>query len=341
MAETRSDFVIHWTGGRDIDRDHGGNDARRREAYVERLRKTLLGDPAHHPPGDADKAEKDRTQLPGLWMNYLDEELVGLKDVTLDPVIYPTTCFSEIHLSRVREHTTGYGCLGFGFSRDFIIDRRGGPVMYVSGNPTRDATVANIKKALVVLEHMTNDAARRQNLDQPDEGFKPCAALRSLEAALGDAAEPRETLRQLVLWINANRVTRVYSSVQTDWKEDELLRRCWQALQLVPAFMKHMSKCADRGDMTFLREHEWRIVATEHAECDRLLTRTQFQPLQDPDQRPAFKIPFTPCHLRVLIFPDDDTRQDAMNDPQIRGWFKTGGLYRFPIMATVAECDQF
>ncbi len=110
MATLRSDFLIHWTG-KDIQTDYKAlNDIERNE-YVCRLRGTLNE---------------------GLWMTASKEEVDGYK-ITPFGYAVPMTCFTEIKLSATHRHTERYGCLGFGFSRDFVIERCGLPVQYVSG----------------------------------------------------------------------------------------------------------------------------------------------------------------------------------------------------------------
>lgn len=340
MPDTRSEFLIHWTGW-DIEEGYREKEEGKREMYVERLRRTLLGDPNHWSPADDDTPAKSRSFLAGLWMPYEKQNLVGRGGVRLDRVSRPVTCFSEIRLSQVAGHTTRYGRLGFGFDRRFVMQRRGVPVMYVTGSPTQDVVVGNLAMGVEYLGALRKMLDIGRDDTQPRAGFRPEQALMSLSAAHGLTCQQADDLCQLGLWLRAFPSMAANADGQRDDSRPESVARVSDLLQFIAAFLKHMSESADRDDMTYLNEHEWRIVHTGEAQEDGLLVPTQLYRLNHPDQVPATKIPFTPCDLKVLIFPDDQTRHDAMNDGRIRGWFETGGMCRLPIMATVDECDQF
>ena len=54
---------------------------------------------------------------------------------------------------------------------------------------------------------------------------------------------------------------------------------------------------------------------------------------------PKAKIPLKPSDLKVLLFPDERTREMASADPDIRRWF--GDPPEFPVIATVEERLHF
>lgn len=63
----------------------------------------------------------------------------------------PMVCFSEIRLSRAKDHADRYGRLGVGVGRDFVLDRCGGPVLYVRNGPTGHI-VPNIDSILSAVQ---------------------------------------------------------------------------------------------------------------------------------------------------------------------------------------------
>jgi hypothetical protein len=91
-----------------------------------------------------------------------------------------------------------------------------------------------------------------------------------------------------------------------------------------------MSNCKDPHDFEFLDESEWRILYLEHNNQENVV-------FLGKDNDPPAKITFGPDDLKVLIFPDPKTREMALNDDDIFGWFGR----KFPIMTTVEECLNF
>ena len=114
---TRSKFLVHWSG-RDI---AAGNEAALDEpsrfAYVERLVSIL-----------------DQ----GFWVNEpypYPEEVTGYGGRIFTHTA-AMTCFTEIKLSQVATHAVRYGRLGIGVTREWVLDRTGGPVHYVRNRQT-------------------------------------------------------------------------------------------------------------------------------------------------------------------------------------------------------------
>ncbi|MFC1717832.1 abortive infection system antitoxin AbiGi family protein [Candidatus Poribacteria bacterium] len=115
----RSEFLVHWTGGKDIEPKYEEgkiSDAERCRKYVDRLSGTLQK---------------------GLWMTN-QTDAISTSEYTFRQN-GPMTCFTEVKLSTARIHAQKYGYLGFGFSRDFIVSTLlGAPVHYVAA--TGDST---------------------------------------------------------------------------------------------------------------------------------------------------------------------------------------------------------
>jgi hypothetical protein len=98
-----SKFLIHWTGKKDIEYQHENI---RAQNYVERL--------------------KDYYQN-GLYSKRTTEVVIRRKKIKNLVRI----CFTEIRLSQAQSHADRYGRLGIGFSRDFIMNKGGRPVIYI------------------------------------------------------------------------------------------------------------------------------------------------------------------------------------------------------------------
>jgi len=98
-----SKILVHWTGKKDIEKEP---ENRKAQLYVRRL--------------------KDYYQN-GLFLKRTEEAVLrGLKIKNLLRL-----CFTEIRLSQAQIHAKNYGKLGIGFTRDFIMNRGGRPVIYI------------------------------------------------------------------------------------------------------------------------------------------------------------------------------------------------------------------
>lgn len=107
----RSRFLVHWTG-KDLKRDRLSLNDEDRARYVTRLA-SILDD--------------------GFWMAKPIEKVLGKQNSFLQYEI-PMTCFTEVRLSQAFNHAANYGLLGVGVDRSFVLDRHGGPVLYVRNN---------------------------------------------------------------------------------------------------------------------------------------------------------------------------------------------------------------
>ena len=97
-----SKILVHWTG-KDIEIYP---EDKRSQLYVERLKNDLQE---------------------GLYTKTTEEDVIRnwtIKNIT-------RLCFTEIRLSQAQMHAERYGKLGLGFSRDFIMNKGGRPVIYI------------------------------------------------------------------------------------------------------------------------------------------------------------------------------------------------------------------
>jgi len=105
-----SKILVHWTG-KDIETNP--DEDQKSQLYVERLKDDLRE---------------------GLYAKpTIEDSIRGLKikDIT-------RVCFTEIRLSQAKTHSDQYGKLGIGFSRDFIMNKGGRPVIYIPFEPPAD-----------------------------------------------------------------------------------------------------------------------------------------------------------------------------------------------------------
>lgn len=100
-----SKILVHWTGKIDFEDKGFPNDVKATR-YVERLRDYYQN---------------------GLYLKTTEEStLRGRKIKRLFRI-----CFTEIRLSQAQTHSDRYGNLGIGFTRDFIMNKGGRPVIYI------------------------------------------------------------------------------------------------------------------------------------------------------------------------------------------------------------------
>lgn len=238
----RSDFLIHWTG-KDIALDPSAITAAKRSAYVDRLAGILTD---------------------GLWMTKPKERLKG-SDGAIVKYSTPLTCFTEIRLSQAQSHSGRYGLLGIGVTRQFVLERFGGPVHYVR-NHASECVVGNVHKILTAL---------RNNHCPPEV-------------------------------VN-------YFEVNT-------------------SFIKNMSN-PKKDDFIYLDEQEWRIVQTSAQTKAGKLVKTGLP-------QPEYRIPVERNDVRIIVFPDEQTRIKARSDSRLHGWFQDSARPS-TILLTMQECEHF
>ncbi len=237
----RSDFLIHWTG-KDIALDPSTLRDTERADYIDRLASILAN---------------------GFWMTIFDERIQGNNGAWIEYET-PITCFTEVRLSQTLSHARQYGLMGIGVSRQFVLDRRGGPVHYVR-NHENECVVGNVQEVLKVLK----DLGRPKLLE--------------------------------------------YFAVNS-------------------SFIKGMSN-ANKDDFWYLNEQEWRIVHTYSQEEARNIVATD-------DPPPPYRIPVRPGDVRIVVFPDDQTRTKARSDPRLNAWFQDPSTSNV-ILLTLQDCDHF
>ncbi|SFF07234.1 Putative abortive phage resistance protein AbiGi, antitoxin [Chitinophaga sp. CF118] len=98
-----SNILVHWTCKEENTTS---------EQYVTRLKSTIFQ---------------------GLYLNKGSERIVGHNNTAIKADI-SRVCLTEIRLTQVTKHTSLYGKLGIGFSRDFVIRNFGNPVSYVTNS---------------------------------------------------------------------------------------------------------------------------------------------------------------------------------------------------------------
>lgn len=309
----RSNFLIHWTGKK-IHKDCSisPNPEHSRE-YIELLCEILYE---------------------GLWIKPIKEKWFV---PTLGSEKYsgsPCTCFSEIKLSAVDKHTRLYGCLGFGFTREFIMERYGIPVQYVPGT-YKDIISDYTYRLHTVLQNLStwidkNPCARSPQHTDTFLSFLHSEEFKGILQSNGYKAEADEP-----------------------WKIFETLKN---QVNTNAIFIKKMSEKTDRQhDFKYLDEAEWRIPAIvsgrpevdppiEYLDNEAAKRMYRERTGKEP---PTALIKFYPTNLKVLILPGEKTRDLAFKDPRVLKWFKVKDPdscclgYKIPVIATVEECLGF
>jgi len=301
----RSDFLVYWTGKK-IHRCHETIRPEHRREYLERLLDILRE---------------------GLWMRRSREKIcVPMVPQTGGAFLgheWPITCFTEIKLSQVHRHTKRYGCLGFGFSREFVIRRFGAPVQYVA-ETDRDIISYHSYKLFEVLRFLNRLV--RSEMQDPGTNF-------TLKDYL-EASPLSSFLKELGYDKNA----------ETPWGIFEALG---SSIATNILFLKKMSECRDPHDFQNLDESEWRIPMIRSGlppDVDppvKRLTDEEKDRYRDKyGDTPEALIQFGQADLKILILPDDETRKEALKCQDIKNWlFKEPG--KLPIITTVKECLQF
>jgi hypothetical protein len=107
-----SKFLVHWTGNGKDDIENKPESSRPR-LYLQRV--------------------IDYYQN-GLFAKRTNEAVI--RGMQIKNII--RLCFTEIRLSQAQTHAVRYGKLGIGFTRDFIMNRGGRPVIYIPFNAMAD-----------------------------------------------------------------------------------------------------------------------------------------------------------------------------------------------------------
>lgn len=109
-------------------------------------------------------------------------------------------------------------------------------------------------------------------------------------------------------------------------EEQELLQSWYDVVDLM-CLTKPMSNVKGQEDFSLLHEHEWRIVQNRRLEHDvQLGTDGDYQTLS-----------FGPGDVRMLVFPDSDTKRLALANSEILKFISASD----PVVLTLGEIEQF
>jgi hypothetical protein len=107
-------------------------------------------------------------------------------------------------------------------------------------------------------------------------------------------------------------------------KDQELLK----VFELILGYFKNMSE-PNNADLIYYNEMEWRIV-----EFEQLIGK--FMTVENAQQH-IYRLKMNPSDVRLIVFPDSETIQMAMDDSIIANWIKKGN----PNITTVSDCKHF
>lgn len=287
-ATLRSRFLVYWTGkdldAQDVGLSAGGG------PYVDRLRNTL------------------RT---GLWM-MPPTEFVGGGAATALAYKVAMTCFTEVLLSRVRDHAARYGRLGFAFDRQWVLAQGGSPVLYVRQH-SNDAVAQRVYGALMRIQ-----------------------GAYALALDIADGLKDREFR------------DREFSVLLRPLEEAEyLLKQHSVLLKAMSRYGTDDFEYLEEAEWRIVHDEAWldfvRSPAGGYAPgpAEMLFERWVRSPNIVPtaSERPLFFCRFGPDDLAILIFPDNPTRESAWKDAEIRRWLEQR---KSPLpMLTLDECESF
>jgi len=98
-------------------------------------------------------------------------------------------------------------------------------------------------------------------------------------------------------------------------------------LEVVLGYAKSMSD-PNSSDLKFYDELEWRIVHLERLEGRYLAVVDRANNI--------FRIELEPAEVRLVVFPDDETKRMALSDPALAPLVQA-----HPIFVTLEDCQQF
>lgn len=124
------------------------------------------------------------------------------------------------------------------------------------------------------------------------------------------------------------------SSVIDNEELNPIIPRLWEnrcAVDLLFSMLKGMSR-PGTDDYEYIDEHEWRIPQSQ-GQCDtgRLLKN-------EPGAIPPYFVTLMPRDVRMVVFPDAETRRIALQDAAITSWLSDAE--NMPPMLTIAECED-
>jgi hypothetical protein len=279
----RSRFLVHWTG-KDIDKSDATVEGKA-DSYIARLRATLRS---------------------GLWMMPPPEKVAGRFPYIRYNI--PMTCFTEVLLSRVRDHTERYGHLGFAFTRKWLLDQGGSPVLYIR-NHAEDRVAQRVFGVLARVETTADVVLDVLDGTRIDE-------LRGLYGQLASAVD--------------------------------LLRQHMALLKPMSNYGQDDFEFFEEAEWRILHDEDWyeklkRVKPATPFGIDALALMEQWKRspniVSSGTDRPRFYFTFQADDLALLIVPDERTRSGLWDDTDIRKWLCKRHSH-LPIL-TLEECEGF
>ena len=154
---TRPELLVHWTGRKTIPNRLSRLTRRQRQQYVDLAFSILNG---------------------GFWMSKPPEVLEGRWGTIQYQV--DIVCFTEVRLSKTKTHADNYGYLGIAVSRNYVLNRGGGPVHYVRSVQS-DAVVGNVGQLYELFLELERREALQNTGPNPE---RPMALLQYNSAFL-------------------------------------------------------------------------------------------------------------------------------------------------------------
>jgi hypothetical protein len=167
-------------------------------------------------------------------------------------------------LSQAKKHAEEYGGLGIGFTRDFIINKGGRPVIYTPFEDKDGLLEASIRK------------------------------------------------------------------LHTLFRNDDEIKH---SIDCILAHVKRMSntKITDTGSYKdYYDESEWRLVYGGKPDNEHFKQR-------EDEPKDIFRLPFIASDVVIIIFPNEQIKDMALNDEYIKNFFSQD----VPNMVTLENCDNF
>lgn len=305
MSTRRSNTLVHWTGGKDIDPDY--EDSRkpeyyqkfdvRSERYLERLKGTLEG---------------------GLWMKRKLVEFYLDSGKTFSQA-WPYTCFTGMRLSESRDHIRSYGRLGFGFSRTFIMKWSGGPVLYLPGKKELDTCIGansqrsnHFKRIFDILGFLRDETVKTSSYSGTSASYKP----KKNSPAYPGFHE----------FIKASRFQEFLDAA--DWPDKYkfgdlmLFPKLLASMVTIAIFVKEMSD-EESSAFELYDEEEWRLCYVN--ECNKFIETDEDDLLETDEDDAPYKLKkfiFESCDLSTLYVPEE-IKDDVLEDEDILTWFDT------------------
>ena len=110
----------------------------------------------------------------------------------------------------------------------------------------------------------------------------------------------------------------------SDPSKDKML----DTLEIILGYLKSMSE-PNETDLEYYDEMEWRIVHLE-----RLMEKYFSKKDEGKD---VYRIDLKPDDVKIIVFPDDITKEFALKDPYISKFFES----HLPILTTLSDCENF